>query len=483
MAIVQDFDTSDDSIIDTAAIGSGLSVWSGFVSNLKDTDVPELINLRQRSRTFNKMVNSPYIASMIQAQVGVLRTAEYQLLPANDSEEARKVMEFVKQNLDDMSVAFDDYLTEIIRNFLVYGFALVVPEYKLRRGPEHDDSMFYSEYADKKIGWRHWTIIDPQSIYKWLIPDCGTGPLEGAVIQLFNGDTSVIDKKRFEIVQAIPSATNPEGGPPPLAACYEPWFTERRLAQISAVGYERDLSGIPVARAPQDFLKENASPDQKAAVLYLKNIITQLKRNHQTGLLLPSDTNEQGKHIMDVELMSSSGSGPAFESILNERREKKLECLSTGMLAFTGLGTMTNSGSYALGDVHSQLYIKTMGMYVRTLETSLNRMIKTLIKINKFDMSLLPQLKFEQLEMSSLTEFANGLKAMIDSGAVELSEQLSDRVRQRFNIPKSDGVDMTPVDLGDVDDLNELERIQDELIDEELNAPKTLAEVAGLYNI
>ena len=85
------------------------------------------------------------------------------------------------------------------------------------------------------------------------------------------------------------------------------------MQSIEAVGVERELAGIPVARVPAEYLSPEASDNQKAFMGELQTILRDVKFNDQGYIILPSDTYPDkdgaptGERLVDVQLMSSSG--------------------------------------------------------------------------------------------------------------------------------------------------------------------------------
>ncbi|WP_422460969.1 phage portal protein family protein [Endozoicomonas sp. ALB115] len=353
-----------DEALNSVAAGSGLHIFSGYIAENTDYDVPELNSLKTRCHYMKKMTRSGWVAAMIHANKNILRSSDWSVKPADDSDEAKAVHQFVMECFDDMDSDFDLILDQIIDDRLTYGFGMVVPAYKLRRGDKFEEPIFNSQYNDKRFGWRHMTTIKPSSLLQWDIPDAGTfgGTLRGIVQQLINGQTSYIPRERFAIYNG--SDRNPEGKSI-LEPAFKDWWSADRLSQLQLVGLEKDLSGLPVGRIPEEYLKKNATEDQKALTMYMKNIVSQMRRNHLSGMLLPSTTGEDGKYLIDVTLMGSPGSGKETFS-MDLLREFKASALSSALLDFLSIGQNGNSGSYNLASTRSQLWSKSIQVYLNS---------------------------------------------------------------------------------------------------------------------
>ena len=91
------------------------------------------------------------------------------------------------------------------------------------------------------------------------------------------------------------------------------------LSEIASVrlpfglGIERDLAGLPVIEVPAEWLSPNATPDQKAMVSALRDLVQNIRRNEQDGVIIPSETRPgpDGTQVpsgFKLRLLNSGGS-------------------------------------------------------------------------------------------------------------------------------------------------------------------------------
>ena len=92
----------------------------------------------------------------------LLRQADWEIEPTdNDIETA----EFVESCFDDMSLSWEDTMTEIL-TMLPYGYSYLETVYK-KRGGDGDDPTKLSKYSDWRIGWRKWAIRSQHTRCMW----------------------------------------------------------------------------------------------------------------------------------------------------------------------------------------------------------------------------------------------------------------------------------------------------------------------------
>ena len=138
------------------------------------------------------------------------------------------------------------------------------------------------------------------------------------------------------------------------------------MQSIEAVGVERELAGIPVARVPAEYLSPDATEGQIAFRNELQSILRDVKFNDQGYIILPSDTYPDkdgaptGERLVDVELMSSSGTRNIdIDPII---RRYQHDIARSVLSEFLMLGGGSN-GSYALSKSKTDLFLRALESY------------------------------------------------------------------------------------------------------------------------
>lgn len=85
------------------------------------------------------------------------------------------------------------------------------------------------------------------------------------------------------------------------------------------------------------------------------------------------------------------------------------EIVKAALAQFIELGS-TQSGSRALSEDQTDLFIDAIGSYAKIIEDVINRfLVKELIDLN-FTTDRYPKLRFENLEKEDLTQFATAIQ-------------------------------------------------------------------------
>ena len=95
--------------------------------------------------------NDPTVGAMLFAIEMLIRQVEWRVEPASESPEDQAAAEFVDGCFEDMSVTWDDTLSDIL-SMLVFGFSVLEEVYKVRDGRQEDPTLS-SKFDDGRIGW------------------------------------------------------------------------------------------------------------------------------------------------------------------------------------------------------------------------------------------------------------------------------------------------------------------------------------------
>ena len=246
-----------------------------------------LVSLRGRrgAKTYREMSeNDPVVGSILYAIEKIILRLDWTVQPASDSDEDRESAEFVEQCLYDMSDSWDSTLSSIL-SMLVYGYSYHEIVYKIRGGQEVDDPSRKSNFNDGKIGWRKWAIRAQETHNNWIFDQ--DGGIQGfEQVDPYGAGIHRIPIDKSLLFRTSTQKNNPEGKSL-LRTAYRPWFFKRRIEEMEAIGIERDLAGLPIAYIPPDYLSSSASGDQLAVRDSIVEIVQNVKRNEQEGIVFP----------------------------------------------------------------------------------------------------------------------------------------------------------------------------------------------------
>ncbi len=293
---------------------AGLNMQDGVEHKPEDHPI-QIRNSKQAARYYRNMCLDPTINGTLQMYTGICQMAKWHAETAIDDgkpdwneEEALEAHRFLESCIKDMQGSMQDLISQFI-DMLVHGFQVSVPQFKFRHGVDQEDPKRRSKYSDGKIGWHYFKAIDPYSVDKWDTPKGeGYSNLKGIYQQTISGAKSYIPRDRALIFRTTAKNDSPTGESI-LVGAVQPWLERQRSSNLELVGMERNLAGIPILDVPAAYLSEDATPDQKKVVAYLKKAGAAFKKNGQTFMLRPSDRDDNGNRLIDIELLSPNGSG------------------------------------------------------------------------------------------------------------------------------------------------------------------------------
>jgi hypothetical protein len=305
-----------------------------------------------------------------------------------------------------MGRTWKDTLSEI-STFLQWGFAPLELVYKQRKGltpgtikaadgKEHQ--LPVSKYNDGRFGWNYWPLRAQDTVEKWEFSLYGDVE---AMYQLSPPDWQwvKIPSKKMLLFRTSVKSNNPEGRSI-IRPAYNPWFFRTNYQRFEGIGVERNLAGLPVFRIPSSIINATANSPEYATLQNFQRAVTNIRRDEQMGLLIPSDCDASGKPLYEFSLMSSSST----QSVDMESKIQRLDqrMLMSVMMDFLLLGHQ-KVGSFALADSKTELFITALGGFLDTICEVITRdAVPRLAELNSFTPELLPRLEHGDVETQDL---------------------------------------------------------------------------------
>jgi len=376
-----------------------------------DEFLPELRGKKAVRKYREMRDNDSTIGAVMYAVEQILRDVELDVKPANDSDEAKREAEFVKEVLHDMDHTLDDHVSEAL-SFLSYGFAWFEVVYKRRVGPTSRSDKKRSKFTDGRIGVRKIASRAPWTINKFDV-DSQTGDVLGIQqsVGLMNGSNTIPVNK--SLYYKTTSLNGDPSGRSILRNAYTSYEYLNNLQAIEAIAVERELAGIPVARIPSEYLSGDASQAQAGFVNGLKQILRDVKFNEQGYIILPSDTypDKDGAptaiRLVDVELMSSNGSRNIDIDPIVRRYQHDIA--RSVLSEFLLLGSQ--GGSYALSKSKTDLFLRALESYIQAIVDVLNKqLVERLWQLNGLNYDLMPKVVAGDVAPHDLRELSSFLR-------------------------------------------------------------------------
>lgn len=454
---------------DMKEIGTtGLARTAGFV--IEDF-LPQLHGIRG-TRIYREMAdNDAVVGAILFAIEKVILKLEWRVDPADgDDETAVANAEFIEECLHDMSDSWDATLSSVL-SMLVYGYSFHEVVYKRRDGYSKDPRR-RSKFDDGKVGWRKWPIRAQETVWEWDLDE------QGGIQGMFQIDPyTQTERVHIPIDKALLFRTttvknNPEGRSL-LRNAYRPWYYKKRIEEIEAVGIERDLAGLPVAFVPPEYLSSSASAEQVSVLNAIKDIVTQIKRNEQEGIIFPAVYDEKGNRVFDLTLMSSGGSRQFNIDATIARYDQRISM--TLLSDFILLGH-ERVGSFALGTSKMDLWTVAVDAIARSIAEVVNQhAIPRLLRLNAMDDSLSPTLAFGDVANVDIASVSKFIVDLVNAGVLTPDTALEEYMREIGNLPEAEGdnaagANLPPLPTGQAPDGPEAEPAMMDFDDGEVSA-------------
>ena len=383
--------------------------------------------------------NSPIVGGMLFAVESLLRSVEWSVEPISESTEDMEAAQFLDESMHDMSHTWEDFIAEVL-SMLPFGWSYFEIVYKQRdKGKVPSES---SRYPDGRIGWRKFAIRGQESLYRWEFQ--ADGGIKG--MWQFPWPTTLDDQRSLDIVflpidrcllfRTTSYRNSPEGRSV-LRSAYQPWYFAKRLQEIEAVGAERDLAGMPIAKIPIELLSTDRNAEQTATYNYIKDIVTRVKNDQQAGIIWPLVYDENKNELFKFELISSPSSRRYQTSEIIQRYSQQIAM--TILADFILLGH-EQVGSFALSSDKTELFAVALGAWLDSIEEVLNRhAVPRLFELNGFELEAFPYIRHGDIEKPDLAALGTFLQHLASAGAPLFPDLvLENRLREMADLPPAD---------------------------------------------
>jgi len=438
--------------------GSGTPIYGGFVDDGEKSS--KLTSANKHKTAADILTNISVIAASVRYFLNLLSNPDWAVEPADDSAEAKELAEFVESAMADLPVSW----TRLVRRVGMYRF--------------HGFSIHEWTSIKREDGRIVFTTIDsrPQhTIERWERND--NDDIIGVWQRKPQGGIEVpIDRWKLIYLVDDTLTDNPEG----LG-----WFRHlvdpaerlKEYLKLEKTGYERNLAGIPVGRAPitgiNRSVKNKTLTEQEGKTLLkgLTDFVSLELKQKNTGLILDSQTFESvtsegtqpsATEQWGIELLTGDASGIAELGEAIKRLNVEMARIIGTENIFTGEG---GSGSLALSkDKSANLYLNVQSTLTEMAEQFNHDFIEALWALNGLDKKLMPKFKPEDVAFKDVESIAGVLRDMALAGAVlSPDDPAIDDMRDMLGVSRQPD----PVDIAETPPLKPKPGEEKEVIEEE----------------
>jgi len=193
--------------------------------------------------------------------------------------------------------------------------------------------------------------------------------------------------------------------------------------------------GLPIAWVPPDIL---LGSDEKSVAQRQRyeEIIQNLHRNEDEGILMPSVFDKSGNKMFNISLLGPGGQRTFSTSEIIDRYDKRIAMTVLADFLFLGQGS---TGTYALAETRNDLFAMSITSILDAIQEVINSYaIPKLFRLNVFDNPYsLPQLQHGKVSSINLSDLGTFVSMLARAGiAITDVEQINYLLRMA-NMPEN----------------------------------------------
>lgn len=410
----------------------GLKQWDGRIHE----EFLQRLRGRRGYDAIREMVDNSSVVGTIQVVIDrLVRQVKWTTKPSDASDPvAVQYAEFVASCFDDMTTGWDEFISEVF-SFLPFGWSYHEICYKQRLGAAPGG--LNSKHTDGLYGWRKLAPRGQDTLDKWEFDEYDS--LRGMHQRDYSSGACYfipIEKALLFRTQVIKG--NPEGKSIYRSAVVD-YFFLKRIQELEAIGFEKDMTGVPVMQVPVQMLSNNATPAEKSLVGELERMMGSLKRGEREYAIIPSELDRDSKPTgFKFELMT--GGGARQFNTVEIKRDYRVSILQTAMAQFLQLGQAGASGSRALSVSSIDIFAVALKTYVDEVASVLTRhAVPRLLQLNNMDLSKAPSVTHGDVVAPSLDDIVKIVLSL--SQAQQLmpdSREITNAILERASLPTID---------------------------------------------
>lgn len=400
---------------------AGTAVWGGYVQNIERD---RRLHGQERYRTASDILaNVSIVAAGLRFFLNLVAVPTWTVKPATDlpdgksSDRAKELADFVSDIIDDLDTSW----ARIVRRSGMYRYhGFMIQEWIAKRR------------EDGLIGLQDIEQRPQHTIERWELADNGT------IVGMWqrwpqNGQLLLLPRQKVVYLVDDMLTDSPEGMGL-FRHLVDPAERLRRYLKMEGLGYERDMRGLPVGRAPLADINAAVAAGKMTdaqANLALQGIrqFLQLQvKEEDSSLLLDSSTylspnadgfNATNVDKWDLKLLNSGAQG--FETL-----GKAIDRLTHDMARIIGVESLllggqqgSGSGGKALSEDKSRNLYLAVDTTVRDIAEAMRRdAIGAVWDLNGLPRNLMPKLHTADVAFKDVAVVAKALADMATAGAI-----------------------------------------------------------------
>lgn len=402
----------------TQRVGAtGTAIFAGHVENLEDDS---RLTGRERYKTFSEtLANVAVVAAGVRFFLNMVAKAEWKVVPAEMESEADTTRaEELASQVDDILNDMETPWHRIVRRAAMYRFyGFGIQEWTAKN--REDGTVGFFDVEPR-----------PQvTIERWDTDKFGTVL---GVVQRIQQTQEAVNIPREKIVYLVDdSLSDSPEGLGLFRHIIRPAQRLQRYEQLEGFGYELDLRGVPIARAPITELNqmvedETMTAEERDALLKpLKDFITNHIKNPALGLLIDSatytttDERQTPSSSFQYDMTLLDGGSYSLQEIAAAIRRVSLEIARVLGVEHLLLGDDSGRGSFALSKDKSNNFALIVDSTLKELREAFQKdLLDPLWLLNGWPEELKPTLLTDTTAVRDVEQLSAAIRDLASAGVV-----------------------------------------------------------------
>lgn len=405
----------------------GVAQFGGFL--VEEEQNPELTGTQKYRKYSQIMANTAIAAAGIRYFLNMVGKAKWSMEPADDSAEAKKWSEFAEEVFDEMDTPWH----RVARRASMYRFhGYSVQEWVAKR--REDGRIVFQDIAPR-----------PQTtIERWDLDK------HGRVFGMWQRSPQTSEEVYLPLDRLLYVVDDSMHDSPEGLGLFRHMVkhadTLANFEKLETYGFEGDLRGIPIGRAPLQAMSDDADLTEEDVTAILKPMRDFLKnhiRTPQLAMLLDSQPySAEGENATpsnvrqwDIDLLKSeSGSQTAVANAIERLNREIARLLGVEHLL---LGD-TGGGSLALArDKSHNFALFVDGALTEIAEAARRHILTALWELNGAPKEMMPRFTPQATEWRDIEQVTGAILDMANSGALLAPDDPAiDGVRDLLGLPR-----------------------------------------------
>ena len=394
---------------------SGIEIYSGYY---QEEYLPTFQSMPEGMDVYDKMRRSDYQVKMLTSAVrNPILGGKWSIEIDEDNKQATEMKEFLEHVLfEDISYpdgskskTWHEFINEAL-TMIEFGYSAFEIVHKI----VNNHKRFGTYIGLRDLGFR-----SQKTIYEWHLKP-RTGAID-RIRQRVDGDLNVDVEIPGEDLLVF--TINKEGdnyeGISLLRPIYGNWFRKNQYFKFQSVGVERSSTGVPIGTMPA----QSSNDTDKFAKF--KNIMRRFTAHQRNYIIIPEG--------YDLKEFKVNHDPEKLDKVIDNEDKRMAKAF---LANFLELAMTTSSGSFALGEDLSDVFLDGIQHYAEMIASQVQKRIVEPLIIAKYGVQDdYPKLAVSGINNKAGKEVAEIATMLKNAGLITDSDQLEDKLNTAYDFP------------------------------------------------